>query len=250
MISKSELRDIAKRKNYNLGQAEKDYLQDIILSILYSEYGQELVFKGGTALSKCYGIDRFSKDLDFNFSKNDIEKVLKNGLDRFYLDYELDKKMGGDSHKLILRLKGPLYMGRRQSLCRIDLDLSTREEVIKDTELIGISRLLSEVPSFKVVAMSLDEILAEKVRAIMTRNRARDLYDLNYLIKSEVNPDLSLINKKLEYYGKEFTYKNFKKAIGTKESIWKSEMKPLVPTVPEFHDTFERVIGKFKNLSR
>lgn len=48
-----------------MGQAEKDYFQEIILFILYREFGRELVFKGGTALTKCYGFDRFSEDLDF-----------------------------------------------------------------------------------------------------------------------------------------------------------------------------------------
>jgi predicted nucleotidyltransferase component of viral defense system len=41
---------------------EKDYWVTFVLYNLYkSELGKEIVFKGGTALSKCYGIiDRFS----------------------------------------------------------------------------------------------------------------------------------------------------------------------------------------------
>lgn len=52
---------------------EKDYWVTFVLYNLYkSELGKEIVFKGGTALSKCYGIiDRFSEDIDLIILKND-----------------------------------------------------------------------------------------------------------------------------------------------------------------------------------
>lgn len=45
---------------------EKDYWVTLALhTIFHHEIGREAVFKGGTALSKCYGlIDRFSEDID------------------------------------------------------------------------------------------------------------------------------------------------------------------------------------------
>lgn len=55
MIAKEELENYARMKNFNLGQAEKDYFQNILLFILFQYYGKTLVFKGGTAISKCYG---------------------------------------------------------------------------------------------------------------------------------------------------------------------------------------------------
>ena len=65
MISKDELKEYAKVKDFNLGQAEKNYFQHLILFGLYKEFGKELVFKGGSALTLCYGYNRFSEDLDF-----------------------------------------------------------------------------------------------------------------------------------------------------------------------------------------
>jgi len=52
---------------------EKDYWVTFVLYNLYkSELGKEIVFKGGTALSKCYGvIERFSEDIDLIILKND-----------------------------------------------------------------------------------------------------------------------------------------------------------------------------------
>lgn len=44
----------------------KEYLQDIILYILYNNpQTSQLIFYGGSSLRKIYGLDRFSEDLDF-----------------------------------------------------------------------------------------------------------------------------------------------------------------------------------------
>ena len=46
---------------------EKDFWVCLVLKLLFlkSPYGQSLVFKGGTSLSKAYGlIERFSEDID------------------------------------------------------------------------------------------------------------------------------------------------------------------------------------------
>src|SRR5690606_37680860 len=114
---------------FNLGQAEKDYYQEIILFILYSEFGKELIFKGGTALTKCFGFDRFSEDLDFTASKElDIKKTLIKGLKNFYIDFTLEERMFLESKNMIIKIKGPLYNGNNISLCKISLDISIREQ--------------------------------------------------------------------------------------------------------------------------
>jgi hypothetical protein len=54
---------------------EKDYWVTFALhAIFHDEIGKKSVFKGGTALSKCYGIiERFSEDIDLVVLKKDIE---------------------------------------------------------------------------------------------------------------------------------------------------------------------------------
>ena len=54
---------------------EKDYWVTFVLhTIFHHEIGKEAVFKGGTALSKCYGlIDRFSEDIDLVVLRRDGE---------------------------------------------------------------------------------------------------------------------------------------------------------------------------------
>lgn len=235
MITKEKLITYAKKKNYNLGQAEKDYFQEIILFILYRDFGKNLVFKGGTALTKCYGLDRFSEDLDFSIEKEeDFGKTIKTGLKDFYIEFETEEKKHLNSIDLIYWIKGPLYNGQKNSMCKIMLDLSLREKTIVEPELKKIGLNIEEIPMFEVVAMQEKEILAEKIRAILTRTKARDLYDTYYLILKKTDTTLNDIEQKFNLINKKFCKEEFEKSINEKEKIWETELKPIVKSYPKF----------------
>jgi len=63
--------EAAARRGLSPVVVEKDYWVCVALSALFGEpQPVELVFKGGTSLSKCYGlIDRFSEDVDLAFDR-------------------------------------------------------------------------------------------------------------------------------------------------------------------------------------
>lgn len=236
MITGEELKDYAKIRGLNLGQAEKDYFQNIILFILYQAYGSELVFKGGTALNKCYGLERFSEDLDFTCSSTIDVSRIEEGLKRFRLDFEMKKDEYENGVKISLLIKGPLYTGIRLSLCKFIIDLSFRENVVLKPAIKTIGRFLEEVPAFDVLVMHEEEILAEKIRAIVSRTKARDVYDLWFLLKKGIKFDSELVKKKLDYYKQDWTVKEFKKKLNMKENIWITELKPLIHNVPDFKE--------------
>ena len=104
------------------------------------------------------------------------------------------------------------------------------------------------MPAFDVVVMREEEILAEKVRAIFTRSRARDIHDVFFLIQKGIKPNLKLINEKLNYYSLSFSYLDFIKRLNESEKIWKSELAQLVRTVPPFEKVTERISSEFKEL--
>lgn len=55
MISQTRLRQLARELDVRLGYAEKNYVNSWILWAIYTgSYGENLLFKGGTALSKLY----------------------------------------------------------------------------------------------------------------------------------------------------------------------------------------------------
>lgn len=65
-MEREELQLYKGKTGYNLRQLELDYYQHFVLSKIYEGFNT-IYFKGGTCLQKCYGIKRFSEDLDFNF---------------------------------------------------------------------------------------------------------------------------------------------------------------------------------------
>ena len=244
MITRDELKAYARQRNLKaLGMAEKDYFQSIMLFILYQEYGNELVFKGGTALSKCYGLDRFSEDLDFTLKVKPKLKKLEDGLKRFGLRYEMESSEGEDSIRIVLRVEGPLYTGIRQSLCKFIIDFSLRESVLLKPMVKTIGRFLEEIPSFDVYVMQETEILAEKIRAIATRDKARDIYDLWFLLEKGVRFDAALAGEKLGYYGKEWDAAAFRRQLRAKGAIWQTELGQLVTRVPEFKVVEAAILG-------
>ncbi|MEA3255804.1 MAG: nucleotidyl transferase AbiEii/AbiGii toxin family protein [Candidatus Altiarchaeota archaeon] len=246
MITKSEIRDYTRLKRLNLSQAEREYFQDIILFIIYERFGRELVFKGGTAMNRCYNLNRFSEDLDFTAENIDVTKVLEEGLTRFYIEYEVSKHPHEQGMQIILRLKGPLFMSKRESMCKIEIDLSFREKVLLEPRIETIGRFLKEIPMFDVIVMQEGEILAEKVRAIMTRTRARDVYDLSFLLDRDTKIDTGLIEEKLMYYNMNWDYTKFIDRLDNAESIWKTELEALVPTLPDFKVTKNRILKSWK----
>ena len=178
MITKSELIGIARLKGINnQGYAEKDYLLDIILFLLCKNMKQELIFKGGTALSKIYKFERFSEDLDFSEVKSiNIDFLMKkviSDLSKFGIGAEISKmKEPFNSVLITLRIRGPLYDGRPQTLACIRVDINRKSKIETEPFLSRIRSIYTEVPQFDVLVMQEKEILSEKIRAIITRNKA------------------------------------------------------------------------------
>lgn len=104
----------AEHFGYEQSHVEKDYwVSKILRDISLSEYADKTYFKGGTSLSKAYGlIERFSEDLDLFVFTGDIgaskqaEKTLNKRLSRYIIDLngniykENMSEMGGNYRKL------------------------------------------------------------------------------------------------------------------------------------------------------
>lgn len=246
MITKLELKKYANFKSLNLGQAEKDYFQDIVLFCIYKIYANEMVFKGGTALSKCYGLDRFSEDLDFTATTQFSTDKLKTQLNKF-MKYEItEKTVAGNNLKITLNIYGPLYNGIKYSTCKLILDISYRENIITKP---NIKKIITnhKIPSFDVCVMSTEEIFSEKIRAIMTRDKARDVYDLYYLVLKKTKVDLNLVKEKLKSYEESWDIKEFTEKLKNKEKLWKTELPQLVLNVPEFKEVTKEIISYLKS---
>ena len=251
MITKSELFDTARLKGIdNKGYAEKDYLLELVLFSLSKNMKDELIFKGGTALYKFFKLDRFSEDLDFSGVKEiDIGGLMKkvmNDLSKFNVESEISKiKEPFNSVLITLRIKGQLYDGNSRTVSNIRIDINKKSKVELEPLRLKFASLYRDIPSFYVLVMQEKEILAEKIRALMTRDKARDLYDAFELIMNKIEIDKKLIEKKLRYYNLKFSKGELSKSIDEKEKLWGVELKPLLVELPDFAEVKKKILSVF-----
>lgn len=109
----------------------------------------------------------------------------------------------------------------------------------------AIKRSQEEI-DFYIRTMSREEILAEKVRALLARKMPRDLHDIWFLLNKNVSLDLKLVDRKLRYYELKFDLNEFIKAIDEMKSNWERDLKPLLFTVEEFDKVKGFVVQKFE----
>jgi len=252
MLDYKELEKIAELKHIYIANAEKDYLQELILFSIYSKISNNLLFKGGTCLYKIYKLDRFSEDLDFTLVRRLDFKKLANkiitDLELFGVTGKL-KEIKEYKNEVNIRFifNGPLYKGGIETQCFIPLNISLKEKNALEAKKEKIISLYKEIPTFEIFAMDEKEILAEKIRAILTREKPRDIYDLSFLIKRNTNFDLKLVNKKLSLYNKKFNLNDFIKALNQKKQLWELDLNNLIiGDLPDFNQVIKEIINKIK----
>lgn len=253
MITKEDLIRIAKSKGIlNRGYAEKDYLLDLLLYITSSETKDELIFKGGTCIYKFYGTGRFSEDLDFSAVKKIDTNILLQKIIQRLKDWGIEstlqsKKESHNATLVSLKAKGPLYSGEPRTESKIRIDINHASEVLMPPSIKRYLSAYPDIPQFSVLAMDEKEILAEKIRAVITRDMARDVYDLWLLIKMGINIDFKLIEHKLSYYSMQFDNKLLRKRLEAKKGLWKKELTPLVfGDIPDFSEAAAGIMKSLK----
>ncbi len=198
-----------------------------------------------------YGLNRFSEDLDFTYINETRRSVtiglFEKVLSRISAVYELGKiKRRGTytSLDMELHIKGPLY-ARRKTEQSLEINLSMREKLLIGYDPIELSPVYPDIPTFIVPVMKPEEILAEKVRALLTRKnvKSRDIYDIYYLLKHKhVMVDKNLITKKLETHEMSFSKTELQKRLNSVDNqLWLSEMSNLIAAVPKFSQVIRLV---------
>lgn len=238
-MEKNELQTYALKLNYNLAQLELDYYQHYILAKLFQKFNT-LYFKGGTCLQKCYGIKRFSEDLDFNYEDISMTKIVK-VIEEAFETKITDQYKTSFGESFSIQFKGILFNGSQQSMCKISFDFRENDTYNKPLKKI-IRPIYKDLPQYFLLALEEKEILAEKVRAIITRYKARDVFDLNELLLNGTEIDFELIKKKLKTYNKKFNIKEFEEKLEEKRKIYDEEMKRLTEIYDDFDTCKKRIL--------
>lgn len=224
MIEKNEILKMATGMNLNPDTVEKDYVLGwLLFGINKHTELSKWVFKGGTALKKCFfETYRFSEDLDFtvpNKAHLDIvflsetfikitdylqeEVGIEFFKDRFKFKV-IDKGDGKFSAQGKIHYNGPLQ--RTQGVASIKLDLTNDEITVLKTVSKKVHHPFTDEPQTGIYSncYAFEEIIAEKIRALAQRARPRDLYDVIHFFRNRAmisSPTLvyNVLQKKCSY---------------------------------------------------
>lgn len=194
LITAEQIRRRAREEKLAAGVIEKDYAITWLLRGIYQENSglkDILVLKGGTAIRKVYfpAAWRFSEDLDFttigSTGAEEIRKLIQQVFEVLLgesgIDYSLESFHIADGAAIAnAQFYGPLNFPNR-----IRHDITLKEKMVLEPQWRPIKTRFSDLPEFKVLTYSLDEILAEKIRSIMQRGYSRDYYDVWRLLKEK-----------------------------------------------------------------
>ena len=235
MILQKDIVTIAEDAGVAKTVIDKDWVLGHFIAALFSipEIAENLVFKGGTCLRKCWFPDyRFSEDLDFTsiskdfeFTEQHLQETCNNVTSQTGIPTHIvslkqivfqDKKVGyeaivkywGADHS---KNEAPPTPDRWQTKIKIEVILYEKmifKPVEKELFHPYPDKLLpiESIPCYRI-----EEVLSEKIRALVQRSYTapRDYYDIWYL--SNNIPDLdwkniiSAFHEKMKYKNLEFT---------------------------------------------
>ena len=241
---------------------ERDYcLAWFLVGLSHSSLREHLVFKGGTALKRCYfGDYRFSEDLDFTLAKEIPLESILSGLEEIYthvrnasgipFSYSReDRKKHPNSHTLYLAYEGPLPAASPKEV-KVDITISERFVLpIEDRSVLrGYDEYTDLTENNEIRVYALDEIGVEKVVALTdrARNEPRDLYDIWYLTKEEHIDLLMLIQEiesKLEFRGRnrDTMTESFEKKEARYKKLWNTRLGSQMAELPPYDEVLRSV---------
>ena len=199
MITQREISQVAHREQMSDRVIEKDYvLTWLLLGLASSPLREHLAFKGGTALKKIYFPDyRYSEDLDFTvvgtIEPDTILSIVDETLRRLATGegFQFEMPTGRierrtDSLTVYVSFVGPLQARLGSRDVKVDFTLNERlvfPVVDKPVFSTYGDRIDREIGSY-----TLEEILTEKLCAVIGRTEPRDVYDLHFLMgRSEID---------------------------------------------------------------
>jgi predicted nucleotidyltransferase component of viral defense system len=265
MIKPAEIHQYAHKVQIRDTQIEKDYVLSWILWGIskHKRLSTVLAFKGGTVLKKVYIEDyRYSEDLDFTLLTDeltneeifsDFKEVFKWVSEEANIVMELgaDNEHESGSINFYISYNGPL--GGKAGAKSVKVDITRKEILEFGPVLCPVFIHYSDLEEFKVLCYDLNEVIIEKMCALMGRTQPRDLYDLWYLLEYE--------KMDIKYCWPEFERKaankghdpsNFATKVETKlkgfKARWNGSLEHQIKDLPDFDLVVRELHKHFRKL--
>lgn len=145
---------------------------DIMRTISRDLSDLPMVLKGGTALLLCYGLNRFSEDLDFDSPRKfniagRIERILSHKASSHQLKIVKDTET-------VQRIKSHYHGVAGDRLLKIETSFRTPSDESRVTVMDGIR------------TYTIEALIEQKANALTNRTAARDLFDVAFLARTYI----------------------------------------------------------------
>lgn len=238
MIAQDQILNLINKYQTVEGNILREYFQHLFLLFFYQQpQSSNIFFKGGTALRFVYKSPRFSEDLDFSANlsgSEEIEQALLQTLDSIEKEgiptnlQEAKTTTGGYLAAIIFQ-KDPGIA--------IRLEISLRQGE-KRGELVAI--INDFIPEYTIVGLEKDQLIDEKIQALLNRKKPRDFYDLYFILRANLLPlqKRNVLPQALE-------------ALKTTHFNFELELKQFLPKshwaiIRDFRNTLEKEIQRFR----
>jgi len=200
-------------------EAEKDALKEILQAIILyglsgTEFFEEALFQGGTALRILHNLQRFSEDLDFILKKPNpdfkwqpflraIEDVCKEFgivsevIDKSKSDHTVQKMILKDNS--IVKFLNLSFHHHFEKKLTIKLKIDTNPPAGSTSEI----KFLDFPLAFMVEAQDLPSNFAGKSHALLCRKymKGRDWYDFLWYVSKEISPNFVFLSNAINQQG-------------------------------------------------
>ena len=245
MIDYLQVQRLAIKNNVSPEIIEKDYFIELVLFYFSknSSLCDNFVFRGGTALKKVYFPEyRFSEDLDFvidsNKEMNVYQEIIIQILQKITTDYpiKIDKRSIFERDRLQLFIIYDIISDIR-GIKELKVDILQDYYIPKHER----KRLLFSYPEFEnknsiLETYVLESVICDKIGRILdVDNEPRDLYDLWYLLK--LNLDIKIVRKEFKNkYGYKILIPNLLREIVKDDykQNWENRLIYQIFDLPDF----------------
>lgn len=187
MIDQGLIKAIAKKQQTTEVNVRREYVQHLFLNYFYQQpLTNKIFFKGGTAVRLVYGSPRFSEDLDFASNRVDINKI-----EQAALEVLKESEREGIMTEIVeSKSTSGGYLGIFSfeligGTVELRLEISSRDKRVKG-EVVTVAG--DFIPAYTIVVLPLEQLVGQKIRALLQRQKPRDWYDLYFILRANLLP--------------------------------------------------------------
>jgi len=143
----------------------------------------KLIFGGGTMLRLCYGLPRYSVDLDFWLYRVENIEVFFNELkNKLSNDYEITDSFN-KFYILLFEIKDARFPRK------LKIEIRKTSEKFNFQNTIAFSKYSNKQVLVRV--LTLEQAMQNKIKSFLDRKEIRDLFDVEFLLKKGINLNVS-----------------------------------------------------------